>query len=62
MKTDTKEILLCRPCAEELKEENKVNIGSSLRDKTTCEYCGRRRFVYRCTKKAYARIPKKKEE
>ena len=57
-----KEILLCRPCAEELKAENKIEIGGSNRDKDTCEHCGRRRFVYRCTKKAYARLPKKKEE
>ena len=55
------EILLCRPCAEELKADDKVNIGSSMRDKETCEYCGKRRFVYKCTKKPYARIPKRKD-
>lgn len=57
-----KEIILCRPCAEELKAENKVEIGASMRDKNTCEYCGKRRFVYHCTKKPYVRIQKRKEE
>lgn len=56
-----KEILLCRPCAEELKAEGKIEIGNSMRDKNTCEYCNKRRFVYQCTKKAYTRISKKKE-
>lgn len=57
-----KEIKLCRPCAEELKAEGKVTIGSSMRDKQTCECCGKRRFVYNCTKKAYTRISKNKEK
>lgn len=39
---------ICRPCAEKLKEEGKVKIGSSIRDKSTCEACKRRRFVYEC--------------
>ena len=47
-----KETLLCRPCAETLKGENKIKIGPSLRDKNTCEHCGKRRFVYVCTQQA----------
>ena len=45
-----KEQLLCRPCAEQLKAEGKVKIGGSLCDKNTCECCGKRRYVYLCTK------------
>lgn len=48
---ETKDIiLLCRPCAEQFTAEKKITIGGSLRDKNTCANCGRRRFVYRCTK------------
>ena len=44
-----KEHLICRPCAEKLKAEEKLKIGSSVKEKETCEICNRRRFVYRCT-------------
>lgn len=57
-----KSILLCRPCAEQLKTQKKVTIGASLRDKNTCEVCGKRRFVYNCSKEPYARISTKNEE
>lgn len=39
---------ICRPCAESLKAEGKVNIGLSVKDKQTCEVCNRRRYVYSC--------------
>lgn len=39
---------ICRPCAENLKVQGKIKIGSSKRDKSTCEICKRRRFVYDC--------------
>ena len=55
-------ILLCRPCAEQLKEEKKITIGTSLRDKNTCAHCGKRRFVYRCQKEPNARNRTKKEQ
>lgn len=45
-----KEILLCRPCAEKLKTEQKLKIGAPVPVKNTCECCGRRRFTYQCTK------------
>lgn len=38
----------CRPCAEELKAEGRLEIGLSVKEKQTCKICGRRRFVYRC--------------
>lgn len=41
-------IELCRPCAEKLKAEGKVKILMSKRDKSTCEECNHRRFVYEC--------------
>lgn len=46
-----KEHLVCRPCAEKLKADGKIKIGSSVKEKEkeTCEICNRRRFVYRCT-------------
>lgn len=40
--------LICRPCAEELKAAGKVRIGHSQRDKSTCEVCNCRRYVYEC--------------
>lgn len=40
--------LMCRPCAEELKAQGKVKIGLSKKDKSTCEICNHRRFVYQC--------------
>lgn len=52
------EMLICRPCAESLKAEGKVVIGSSQIEKSTCEYCGKRRYVYKCKKVPYARINK----
>lgn len=56
------QILLCRPCAEQLKEEKKVSIGTSLRDKNTCERCGKRRFVYVCKKsQTLASAPKQEQ-
>lgn len=55
-------ILLCRPCAEQLKEEKKITIGASLRDKTTCQNCGKRRFVYSCRKETAPRVRTKKEQ
>ncbi len=51
-----KEILLCRPCAEELKAKDEIEIKGSNRDKDTCEHCGRRRFVYRCTKNSQTKL------
>lgn len=44
-----RERLICRPCAEQLRAEGKLKIGSSVKEKETCEICNRRRFVYRCT-------------
>lgn len=44
-----KEHLICRPCAELLKEKGKLHIGISMKEKATCEICNRRRFVYKCT-------------
>lgn len=44
-----KEVLVCRPCAEKLKAEGKLKMGSSVKEKETCEICNRRRFVYKCT-------------
>ena len=38
----------CRPCAEELKAEGRLEIGLSVKEKQTCKICGRRRFVYNC--------------
>lgn len=46
-----KEMLLCRPCAEQLKSEGKVKIVTSVKDKQTCECCGKRRFAYLCYEK-----------
>ena len=46
-----KEILLCRPCAEQLKSEGKVKIVTSVKDKQTCECCQKRRFAYLCYEK-----------
>jgi len=43
-----KTVLLCRPCAEKLKTENKVKIKNSVADKNTCACCGKRKFVYLC--------------
>lgn len=39
-------MLLCRPCAEELKRQGRKLLSRSLgRDtKITCEKCGRRRY------------------
>ena len=37
---------MCRPCAEKLKSQGLVKIGSSVTNKQTCSNCGRRRFVY----------------
>ena len=54
-----KEIYMCRPCAERLKAEGKVIIGTSIRDKQTCSVCNRRRFVYLCTHK---RLPLAKSD
>lgn len=56
-----KEILLCRPCAEELKTSGKIKIGASVRDKSTCEQCGKRRFVYKCEKRLLS-TKKQKED
>ena len=56
------DILLCRPCAEQLKAEKKIKVGTSLRDKNTCQHCGKRRFVYTCRKEPYARIRTIKEQ
>ena len=42
----TKEI--CLPCAKQLEAEGKVKIGTSKKDKSTCEHCKRRRYVYIC--------------
>ena len=40
-----KEIFLCVPCREKLKERgNKVSRVRSCRDKGTCEVCQRRRY------------------
>ncbi len=38
----------CRPCAEDLKAEGRLEIGLSVKGKQTCKICGRRRFVYNC--------------
>lgn len=43
-------VLLCRPCAEQLKAENKIKMKSSVSNKNTCACCGKRRFVYLCEK------------
>lgn len=40
--------LICRPCAEALKAAGQVKIGYSQKDKSTCEVCNRRRYVYVC--------------
>ncbi len=53
-----KEILLCRPCAEQLKAEGKVKIVNSVKDKQTCECCQKRRFTYLCYEKE---VDEKKE-
>lgn len=45
----SKEVYMCRPCAENLKKQGVVKIGCSVIEKQTCEVCQRRRFVYRCT-------------
>lgn len=45
-------VFMCRPCAEQLKEQGVVKIGTSVSDKQTCSNCGRRRFVYRVEKVA----------
>lgn len=45
-KTEYKDI--CRPCAEALKADGKVKIGTSKKYKSTCSVCKRRRFVYEC--------------
>lgn len=37
---------MCRPCAEILKKQGIVKIGTSVTEKHTCSNCGRRRFVY----------------
>lgn len=41
---------LCLPCAVRLQGENstEVRIGSSQRQKSTCEECRRRRYGYNC--------------
>ena len=39
---------ICRPCAEALRAEGKAKIGSSKKDKSTCQICNRRRYVYEC--------------
>ncbi len=57
-----KEQLLCRPCAENLKAEGKITIGYSMRNKQTCDCCGKRRFVYVCSEKTVAHSAKRKEE
>ena len=45
-------LLLCRPCAEQQKAEDKsLKIGPPVPGKNTCECCGRRRFTYQCTKR-----------
>lgn len=41
-------VKMCRPCAEKLKAEGKVKIGSSCKDKNECANCHRRKFVYDC--------------
>lgn len=46
-----KELLLCRPCAEQLKAEGKVKIVTSVKDNQTCECCQKRRFAYLCYEK-----------
>lgn len=46
-----KEMLLCRPCAEQLKAEGKVKIATSVKEKQTCECCQKRRFAYLCIEK-----------
>ena len=39
--------IMCRPCAEALKEKGKnITIGTSRREKDTCAQCKRRRYVY----------------
>ena len=43
-----KEVLMCRPCAEKLKAENKVIIKTSVKDKGICDECKRSRFLYKC--------------
>lgn len=46
MSPQTKEI--CRPCAEQLKAAGKIKILMPKRDKSTCEICQRRKYVYEC--------------
>lgn len=55
-------ILLCRPCAEQLKVEIKITIGTSMRDKNTCQNCGKRRFVYSCKKEIIGRCAKREQK
>lgn len=43
-----KEVFMCRPCAEKLKEEGKCIMHSSVKDKGDCYSCHRRRFGYTC--------------
>lgn len=43
-------VFMCRPCAEQLKEQGMVKMGTSVSGKQTCSNCGRRRFVYRVEK------------
>lgn len=44
------QLFMCRPCAEQLKLQGLVRIGTSISNKQTCSNCGRRRFVYRVEK------------
>lgn len=41
-------VKMCRPCAERLKAEGKVKIGTSCKDKNECANCHRRKSVYGC--------------
>lgn len=41
-----KEVYMCRKCAEELIQQGKAKLGSSVKEKQTCSRCERRRFVY----------------
>lgn len=39
---------MCRPCMEQLKAQEKIKKDSHIRDKHTCEICGRRKYGYMC--------------
>ena len=41
-------VKMCRPCAEKLKAEGKLTIYNSCKEKSECENCHRRRYVYDC--------------